>query len=83
MAVGDLSLSGAIHRTFSTAEGKSVLMWILRECTFFETNPARISPEKLGFAHKLLAAGAYGIAGDSGRFVDAIVASHDASDDYE
>ena len=79
----DLTLSGAIYRTFSTAEGKVVLMWLLNECTFFETKPERISQEKLALAHKLISAGSFGIAGDSGRFVDAIISSHDSSDDYE
>ena len=78
-----MTLAGAIYETFSTDEGKSVLQWILNECTFFETRPDKISPEKLAFAHKLLNAGNFTINGDSGRFVDAIVNSHDRSGDYE
>ena len=79
----ELSLAGAIYRTFSSDAGRVTLQWILRECGFFETDPARIDPSRLALAHRLLRAGSFAIAGDSGRFTRAIVDSHDAEGDYE
>lgn len=69
-------LAAAIHETFSTDSGKTVLQWILNQCGFFNVNKSQIDPALLAFGNKLLNKGHMGITGDSELFVTALLNSY-------
>lgn len=76
MADDKESLSRCIYDTFKTSDGLVTLSWILNDCGFFESDPARISPELIAFCHRLIKAGGMAIDGDMGLFARAILDSH-------
>ena len=72
----DSELAAAIHRTFSSEDGKVVLQWILDQCGYFATAKDRVDPALIAFAGRLMEAGHMGISGDSGIFVTALLSSY-------
>lgn len=72
-----MELKQAILNTFSNPSGKSVLAYILHQCTFFETNPNNIDVSRLSFANKLLAEGGMNLQGDMGKYTDLLLLSAD------
>lgn len=75
----DADLSAAIYRTFSTADGKTVLSWILYQCGYFVTNPSAVSVDLVAFANRLMQAGHMTITGNMGKFARAIIESYEGS----
>ena len=71
-------LAAAIHDAFSTASGRTVLLWILNQCGFFNVNKSQIDPALVAFANKLLNKGHMGIVGDSEQFITALLNSYTA-----
>lgn len=73
-------LAEAIYKTFRTAEGKTVLSFLMSEAGYFSTDPAKINPDNVALINRLLIAGHMTVAGDMGKYALAVVESYDASD---
>lgn len=55
--------------TFDTADGQTMLYWILNECGYFATDPGYIKPELLAFANRLLQAGGVTSPARASRYI--------------
>lgn len=76
----EIELADAIYRTFRTAEGKTVLAFLMNEAGFFASDPAKINNDNVALINRLLKAGHMTIAGDLGKYTLAVVESYDMSD---
>ncbi|MFA6934578.1 MAG: hypothetical protein WCR70_04850 [Sphaerochaetaceae bacterium] len=72
-------LAAAIYKTFNTADGKTVLSWILYQCGYFVTKPSAVSVDLIAFANRLMQAGHMTITGNMGKFARAIIESYEGS----
>lgn len=78
--MGEDELARAIYNTFKTPEGKSVFAWILDQCGYFEADPAKVKPELIALANRIMLAGNMTVAGDMGKYAMAVIESYDNSD---
>lgn len=75
--MAERTIGNAMYITFNNDCGKSVFAWILHKCGYFETDPSKVDPKMIAFANSMIREMKLAISGDMGRYMDALMQSHE------